>query len=133
MNRSIINTFALVAMSILAAPGCGVVEGDEWVVPAVQEISLERSERFRLCREMATTLRGQEATGWTVIDYDRLVALTFGGRVQCLDAVEEVRRVGIIPVDGNGSEDCRFCGTPLPAEELIEAPEDDFVPSKKME
>lgn len=133
MNRSIINTFALVAMSILAAPGCGVVEGDEWVVPAVQEISLERSEHYRLCREMAATLRGQEASAWTVIDYDSLVAVKFGGRVQCLDAVEEVRRVGIIAVEDNGAEPgCRFCGTPLPAEQLVEAPEDDFTPSKKM-
>ena len=98
----------------------------------MQEISLERNERYRLCREMATSLRGQEASAWTVIDYDGLVALKFGGRVQCLDAVEEVRRVGIIAVDDDGAEPgCKFCGTPLPAEQLIEV-EDDFTPSKKM-
>lgn len=125
MMRSIVTTLALVAMSVLAAPGCGVVEGDEWVVPAVQEISMQVGEPYRLCRDMEPDLRGREASGWTVRDYDRLVALKFAGRVQCLDDVEAVRRTGIRPIDvPDGEPACQFCGTPLPASQLVEAPED---------
>jgi len=123
MKRSIVTTLALVAMSVIAAPGCGVVEGDEWVVPAVQEISLQGPEVYRLCREMEPELRGTEASGWTVRDYDRLVAVKFSGRVQCLDDVEAVRRTGIIPID-DPEPGCQFCGTPIvadvnPSEQIV--------------
>jgi hypothetical protein len=134
MNRSIISTFAMVALSVIAASGCGVVEGDEWVVPTVNEISMEQNVSYRLCREVANDLRGQEISAWTVRDYEHLVAVKFGGRVYCLDAVSEVRRVGAIPVDDDGVDGpgCAFCGTPLPAEQLISGPEDDDLAPHKM-
>jgi hypothetical protein len=75
---------------------------------------------------MEPILRGTEVSAYSVIDYDRLVALKFGGRVMCLDDVDAVRRVGVIPIE-DPEPGCQFCGTPLPAEKLVDGPEDDDI------
>jgi hypothetical protein len=78
---------------------------------------------------MGPELRGREASGWTVRDYDHLVAVKFAGRVQCLDEVAAVRRTGIVPIDDPGPG-CEFCGTPLPAELLVEEAMEDTIIAK---
>ncbi len=120
---------ALVAMAVVA-PSCADGDldmqrpsgpspmsnaADTKVQPAIS-INANALQELPICSELASGLRGKQATIYTVSDSGGLDALDLDTHIVCVDSPDEISELGIIVVNTDEPLDCDFCdGTPLPA------------------